>query len=134
VYYLYCCYLPFQSPRKKIFNDNIMITLEAYRISIGCFSPRFRSTISWIKRVYRDYYKDILLTNRFSSIASFLKSFSVRLTIVFFFAAIILLVSGDIEINPGPYTIIKSVQGSFHQADPRLGTNAGTQCVCNYLF
>ena len=46
----------------------------------------------------------------------------------------ILLVCGDIETNPGPYTILKSVQGSFHQADPRLGTNAGTQCVCNSLF
>jgi len=46
----------------------------------------------------------------------------------------ILLVCDDIESNPGPYTIIKSVQGSFHQGDPRLGRNAGTQCVCNSLF
>jgi len=45
-----------------------------------------------------------------------------------------LLSCGDIESNPGPFTIIKSVQGSFHQGDPKLGRNVGTQCVCNSLF
>jgi len=59
---------------------------------------------------------------------------SIRLTTIFFYAAIIILVSGDIETNPGPYTIVKWVQGSFYQVDPRLETNAGTQCVCNSLF
>jgi len=58
----------------------------------------------------------------------------VRLTTVFLFALVILLLCGDIETNPGPYTIVKSVQGSFHQGDPQLGRNVGTQCVCNSLF
>ena len=122
--YLFC-FLPWQVWSKKIKND------EAYCISIVCFSPRFWAAISFMKRAYR---KDILLINRFSSIGGFLKVISVRLTTIFIFAMIILLVFGDIETNPGPYTIIKSVQGSFHQGDPRLGTNAGTQCVCNSLF
>jgi len=111
-----------------------MITLDSYRVSIGCFSPRIHSKTSFIKRAYRDYFNDILLMNRFSSIAIFLKRVSVRVTTIFFFATLALLVCGDIETNPGPYTIIKSVQGSYHQGDPRLGTNAGTQCVCNSLF
>jgi len=38
-----------------------------------------------------------------------------------------ILLRGDIETNPGLYTIIKSLQGSFHQEDLRLGTNTGTR-------
>ena len=30
--------------------------------------------------------------------------------------------------------ILKTVQGTFHQGDPRLGEFTGTQCVCNALF
>jgi len=105
-----------------------MITLDAYRISIGCFCPRLLSTISFIKRAYRNYYNDILFMNRLYSGYCFLKYVCVRLTTVFLFALVILLLCGDIETNPGPYTIIKSVQGSFHQGDPLLGRNVGTQC------
>ncbi|XP_057297689.1 uncharacterized protein LOC130628722 [Hydractinia symbiolongicarpus] len=46
----------------------------------------------------------------------------------------VLLLSGDVETNPGPCTILKSVQGSFHQGDVRLGTFTGIQCMCNSLF
>jgi len=111
-----------------------MITLESYRICIGCFSSRLFSTTAFIKRSYRNYYNDIFFMNRFFSAYCFLKYVSVRLTTVFLFALLILLLCGDIESNPGPYTILKSVQGSFHQGDPKLGKNVGTQCVCNSLF
>ena len=45
-----------------------------------------------------------------------------------------LLLSGDIELNPGPATPSKCVKGSFNQADvTRFGTTAGIQCSCNAL-
>ncbi|MEM7275756.1 MAG: hypothetical protein AAF547_21960, partial [Actinomycetota bacterium] len=46
-----------------------------------------------------------------------------------------LLLSGDIELNPGPpIQPNKSVQGSFHQGDiARFGATAGIQCSCNAL-
>ena len=48
---------------------------------------------------------------------------------------LLLRISGDIEINPGPtYAIDKCVQGSYHQGDQRFGETAGTQCACNSLF
>jgi len=112
-----------------------MITLEAYRVSTDCFSHGLFSTPPFIKCAYRGYYNDILLMNRFLSIYKFLQRFCVRLTITtYFFVFGILLLCGDVETNPGPFTITKSVQGSFHQGDPRLGANAGSQCVCNSLF
>ena len=45
-----------------------------------------------------------------------------------------LLVIQGIESNPGPaYSIMKSVQGDFNQADTRFGTSAGSQCAINSL-
>ena len=47
----------------------------------------------------------------------------------------ILKLSGDVELNPGPYEIIRSIQGSFNQGNVALfGETAGRQCVCNALF
>ena len=42
----------------------------------------------------------------------------------------------DVESNPGPntYNLLKVVQGSFHQGDPKFGQTAGIQCACNSLF
>ena len=43
--------------------------------------------------------------------------------------------SGDVELNPGPYEIIKSVQENFNQSNVALlGTTAGKQYSCNTLF
>ena len=45
-----------------------------------------------------------------------------------------LLVMQGIESNPGPpYSVIKSVQGDFNQADAKFGASAGTQCAINSL-
>ena len=46
-----------------------MITLEAYRISIGCFIPKLKSlkATSFIKQVYRKFYDDVMRISRFSS-------------------------------------------------------------------
>ena len=46
-----------------------------------------------------------------------------------------LKLSGDVELNPGPYEIKRSVQGSFNQDNVALfGETAGRQCACNALF
>ena len=46
-----------------------------------------------------------------------------------------LKLSGDVELNPGPYEIKRSVWGSFNQGNVALfGETAGRQCVCNALF
>ena len=43
--------------------------------------------------------------------------------------------SGNVESNPGPYEIIRSVPGSFNQGNIALfGVTAGRQGACNALF
>ena len=48
------------------------------------------------------------------------------------YIALILLLSGDIELNPGPPTPSKSVKGTHHQGDLRFGNTAGSQCMCTF--
>ena len=46
-----------------------------------------------------------------------------------------LKLSGDVELKPGPYEILRTVQGSFNQGNIALfGETAGRQCACNALF
>ena len=46
-----------------------------------------------------------------------------------------LKLSGDVELNPGPFEIVRTVQGSFNQGNVALfGEIAGRQCACNALF
>ena len=43
--------------------------------------------------------------------------------------------SGNAELNPGPYEIMRSVQGSFYQGNVVLfGETTGKKCVCNVLL
>ena len=47
----------------------------------------------------------------------------------------LLIISGDVENNPGPYQLIKSIQGTFNQGNISLfGNTAGKQCSCIALF
>ena len=42
---------------------------------------------------------------------------------------------GDLELNPGPFKTVRTVQGSFNQGNVALfGETAGRQCACNALF
>ena len=42
---------------------------------------------------------------------------------------------GNVESNPRPYEIIRSVQGSYNQGNIELfGGRAGRQCACHALF
>ena len=46
-----------------------------------------------------------------------------------------LKLSGNAEWNPGPYEIMRSVQGSFNQGNVVLfGETTGKKCVCNILL
>ena len=46
-----------------------------------------------------------------------------------------LKLSGNAELNPGPYEIMRSVQGSFYQGNGVLfGETKGKKCVCNVLL
>ena len=47
----------------------------------------------------------------------------------------LLKIAGDVELNPGLYEVIKSVQGSFNQGNISLfGETAGHQWGCNAMF
>ena len=54
------------------------------------------------------------------------------LSICYVSLMILLIQSGDIEINPGP--IQRVIRRSFHQGDQRFEQTAGTQCMCNALY
>ena len=41
--------------------------------------------------------------------------------------------SGDIELNPAPFKIIGSVQGSFKSNVALFGDTTGRQCACHAL-
>ena len=46
-----------------------------------------------------------------------------------------LKLSGNVELNPGPYEVVRTVQGSFNQGNVALfGETASRQCACNALF
>ena len=46
-----------------------------------------------------------------------------------------LKLSGNVELNPGPYEVVRTVQGSFNQGNVALfGETARRQCACNALF
>ena len=46
-----------------------------------------------------------------------------------------LKLSGNVELNPGPFEIVRTVQGSFSQGNVALfRETTGRQCACNALF
>ena len=120
-----------------------MITLEAYRASIGKFSAKANHI-----RLRNAQSNSPLFDNRSgfslsidSSGIRFLKLFGLLCFIVMidlnlnmsFLKISKLLLDGDIESNPGP-DFDKVVTGSFHQGDMKFGQTAGIQCACNSLF
>ena len=51
------------------------------------------------------------------------------------FKAELLKTAGEVKLNPGPYEVIKSVQGSFNQGNISLfRETAGRQCACNAML
>ena len=112
-----------------------MITVEAYRASIGNFCPKAQrhTQLSELEDLSGSY-KGYKFTNHNAEQIYFLKAFVAFLIVVILYLNMNL--AGDIESNPGPcpYKLQKSIQGTFHQAHPKFGETSGIQCACNSLF
>ena len=111
-----------------------MISIEEYCVVIRCFSPRIKLVTSFIKRVYRKYLKMSNLAYGFI-VQRFQKKYSQHFYCIYISVVFIDCISGDVETNPGPVNIIKTVCGTFHQRNiKRFGALTGTQCTCVALF
>ena len=111
-----------------------MISLEAYRATIGCFNPMSKDRTSFVKRCYRVFLEEIQISRLFPHSMILLQAIKMIRCHLLFALIFVLLMSGDIETKPGPVDIQKIVQGTFHQGDPKLGELVGSQCTCNALF
>ena len=103
-----------------------MISLQAYRAAIGSFYFVAGRHMSSCRKTGNSHH----FTGNYTVRLQIMKLIRPNLILVFFI--LVLLLSGDIEVNPGPP--ISAVRGSYHQADSRFGQSAGTQCMCNALF
>ena len=103
-----------------------MISIDAYRVTIGAFNNSSRQLN------LRTICRGLTIGCHISStgISKLLKP--TRFVNLFILIAIFIN-CGDIETNPGPTFSIKTVHGSCHQANPKFGPTAGTQCMCNSL-
>ena len=111
-----------------------MISLEAYRLAIGSFHPKVNFRTTFVKR-YRTYLDSIIAGSTLFSLSLLFLKLIVFMRPCLIILSILLLMSGDIESNPGPVEIMKVVQGTFNQSDPgRFGDSVGLQCSCNALF
>ena len=132
-----------------------MISLQAYRATIGMFMPKVLSTrkrkytrtrsnpndtsTSKCKDSQQQGTTDPIFSDSSNQGISLLKIIllCVIITMNMSFLKLLLLVKdGDIESNPGPltYSITKSVTGSNNQGDLKYGETAGKQCMCNALY
>ena len=103
-----------------------MISLDAYRLSIGSFN---NSSLQLnLRTICRGLKIGISLSSK--GVSQLLKP--TRFMTLFVLTAI-LLTCGDIESNPGPTFSISTLKGSSHQGNSKYGRTAGTQCVCNSL-
>ena len=47
---------------------------------------------------------------------------------------LVLQLCGDVEVNPGPYNILKCVKASFSQAHEKFGYTRGLKNTCMSLY
>ena len=100
-----------------------MISIEAYRVSIGNFNGTRQFDLRSIYRHLR-----VNSSNSSKGISRFLKPCPFLALVLL--SCIILLQSGDIETNPGPVNIFKVVKASTHQGNAAVfGQTAGSQCM-----
>ena len=100
-----------------------MISIDAYRISIGNFNNTRQLDL-------RSIYRHLNISSSVSSrgLSRILKP--CRFLSVALYIGIILVTSGDIETNPGPVNFCKVVLASFNQGNVTIfGPQAGTQCM-----
>ena len=100
-----------------------MISLDAYRVSIGNFNGTRQLDL-------RSIYRHLVLHSCISSkgLSRILKP-APFLFAALLYLSIILTTCGDIETNPGPVNLRKVVRASFHQGNAIFGPQAGTQCM-----
>ena len=107
-----------------------MISLEAYRATIGCFNLAvccyFHSRLSANNQGPFKTFRNGVQTANWGKL--------IQCICMFLFLSLVILAAGDIERNPGPFSVCKVVQGTFHQGDQKFGDAAGTQCMRNSLF
>ena len=101
-----------------------MISLNAYRSTIGLFNLSLCPNFSKL-------HQCIIPSRSTVNCKSHLLIFF-ALTICYVSLMILLIQSGDIEINLRP--IQRVIRGSFYQGDQRFGKTASTQCMCNALY
>ena len=100
-----------------------MISIEAYRISIGNFNGTRQYDL---RSIYRHLIVGTSIRSR--GMSRVLKPLPFLAIILF--SSIVLLQSGDIETNPGPVNIFKVVKASTHQGNAAIfGRTAGSQCT-----
>ena len=100
-----------------------MISIDAYRISIGNFNYTRQLDL-------RSIYCHLTLSSSLTSggLSQVLKSS--RFLAVTLYLGILLITCGDIETNPGPSNFHKVVLASFNQGNVTIfGPQAGTQCM-----
>ena len=119
-----------------------MIEIQLYRQRVGIFSGWKYHSKSYFSRhapnqdcINGDTNRAILrMTFVVSLLVMLLAELEVQQLVVISISTSLKL-SGDVESDPGPYEIIKSVHGSFNQDNIALfGGMAGRQCACNALF
>lgn len=106
------------------------IAIDLWRIRIGCFSPRINRGASSNKHFF-----PVFATKKTACI---LLSASIRLLKVCLCFSLLLLLCGDVEVNPGPLSQnIKSIfpiLGSFHQGDEKFSPfSRGRQCIASCI-
>ena len=113
-----------------------MISIEAYRSSVGSFLPVARRLSKGQDvRNKPDIKFNPLIFNFLNTFLFVMFFIIIYLNLNMSFIKMMILLGGDIESNPGPpFTISKTVQGSFHQGDVKFGDTAGKQCACITLF
>lgn len=106
------------------------IAIDLWRIRIGCFSPRINRGASSNKHFF-----PVFATKKTACI---LLSASIRLLKVCLCFSLLLLLCGDVEVNPGPLSqnmkSIFPILGSFHQGDEKFSPfSRGRQCIASCI-
>ena len=95
-----------------------MISLDAYRLSIGSFNSPF--LLLNLQTICQGLKIGILVSSKLLKPTRFM---------TLFVLTAILLTCGDVESNPGPTISISTVKGYSNQGN----LNTEGQCVCNSL-
>ena len=121
-----------------------MISIQAYRMAIGCFQgkARFLTTMSKNQKVLNIARTRKNITYDSGSVETWRKTTKIMPLICISVllglglrSCNTLIIDGDVESNPGPtYVTEKTICGSYHQSDRRFGDIAGVQFACNSLY